>query len=240
MTDPELTKCPQCGAQVRADRLQKHFRHVHNSPNQSKPERISRVSRFKAAGNKSSATQDFGPLTFAAKSDHPIPVEGKTIKGVETVGSAFAFDIFDPNRLTHIELHHITWRNGERDVRIEEINSSLRVFQNRASGGLRLGIYLYKGVFWSELRQARIKDSRDWSGLYKATLDNLDTGANLNTAETLKRLGALAIGARNAVIDDNSGRRNYICVTFPKNNHLVPIAAFVLTRILPLYNGVRI
>jgi len=50
-------------------------------------------------------------------------------------------------------------------------------------------------------------------------------------------LGATAYGTREVVLNDTSRRRTYLAVTFPKAAVDVPVAAFVLTRVLPLMKG---
>lgn len=60
-----------------------------------------------------------------------------------------------------------------------------------------------------------------------------------STTKTLKGFGATKIGTRAAVIGGTSPRAGNICATFPVTATDVPIAAYIITRVAPLYRQIR-
>ena len=50
-------------------------------------------------------------------------------------------------------------------------------------------------------------------------------------------LGATAYGTREVIMRETNKRRFYLGVTFPETAVDVPVAAYVLTRVLPLMKG---
>ena len=75
---------------------------------------------------------------------------------------------------------------------------------------------------------------RTWSSVFKASLDELRLGAGLDIKAALESFGARAVGTKAEVFAATGTHQNYLCATFPPGAHLVPIAAYVLTRIAPL------
>ena len=71
----------------------------------------------------------------------------------------------------------------------------------------------------------------------KASQDELDQGAKFDTFTFLKKLGAVDIAKRERLLGDESTRKYMYCVKFNKGNLEVPVAAYLITRILPLMKG---
>jgi hypothetical protein len=88
-----------------------------------------------------------------------------------------------------------------------------------------------------ELEQARL-DASGWVRSYKATLRELDEGAGISTAEVIEGLGG-EVGTRGELLGDTGQRRSWMCVVFPAESVLAPVAAFTLSRIAPVQNRVE-
>jgi hypothetical protein len=50
----------------------------------------------------------------------------------------------------------------------------------------------------------------------------------------LTEAGASAVSPRAEIFGEESNRRNYLAVTFPTGNRVVPAVAYILTRLIPL------
>ena len=94
-----------------------------------------------------------------------------------------------------------------------------------------------RGSQWAELSQARLDTSATpaWSTLRRATERELNDAARAMVRSILNDFGG-DLGTRAQVLDDVSRRRKYLCTLFPSDNQIVPIAAYALTRVLPLAN----
>jgi hypothetical protein len=58
-----------------------------------------------------------------------------------------------------------------------------------------------------------------------------------DVGQMFSELGATAYGTREAIMGETNKRRFYLGVTFPDSAVDVPVAAYVLTRVLPLMKG---
>ena len=89
---------------------------------------------------------------------------------------------------------------------------------------------------WVELAQARV-DPTDHvmrATTKLASLEELNAGAQLNCEEILLDAGALRVGTKRELLGDESKRSSFLIAIFEKENERVPIAAYALTKILPL------
>lgn len=167
-------------------------------------------------------------------------IPGETASGVQEKGVATLFTASD-SAGTLIVLAYIEWHNGEIDIRAQGVETPCKALRGLERGRLRLSVFSHSlQQSWIELRQARIKrgSPEQWSNLFQATKAELDQGAGVDLFALLQHAGAQCSGYRATILKDTSRRKNYICTLFPKHNCLVPVVAFVATRVLPLYNGV--
>ncbi len=74
--------------------------------------------------------------------------------------------------------------------------------------------------------------------MFRASQEELDRGAGVGTVVTLRNFGATDIGPRQVLLGDTTNRRLYWCVVFPPDAGLIPLVAYVLTRVAPLHYGV--
>lgn len=168
------------------------------------------------------------------------PIEGQTASGRAATGVATIYEIEGPDRL-RLRCADIAWDADdappERDVHTLERYGSPQRF-DRLCHGLRLTVQAHGKVgCFVELRQARMK-SATWSNLFRADRADLDVGARVDVAATLRSVGATEVGYRRHVLGDDGRRRNYVCATFGPEADLVPIVAYVLTRVLPVLHEV--
>jgi hypothetical protein len=109
---------------------------------------------------------------------------------------------------------------------------------SRLVRGCRLEIREQASNSLAILRQARLKEG-GWSNLFAASLDELDEGAEMLVAEALLNLGAISVGTKADVIGATDKQKNLCCVVFPPAKVEVALGGYLLTRVLPLLNGVR-
>ena len=166
---------------------------------------------------------------------------GRTTGREEKIGQNRIFEFLDDGG-HYVKIAYAVWSNGERDIRPIEAEGS-RSLERLNKGGLRLDIYsVRKGPYKSRdnlfcvLRQARVKrkSENQWSNLFNATPIELDKGAGLDVQKVLEKAGAIDIGTREEILDEWGRTRNQWCIVFERENELLPVVAFALTRILPL------
>lgn len=162
------------------------------------------------------------------------PIEGETTSGVTARGRARIFQISGDGFM--LEVGFVTWSTGDEDV--QQLS--------RTEGGepldgltrrLRISIKDRGDDKWMELEQARL-DASGWVRSYKATLQELDEGAGVSTAEVIEGLGG-EVGTREELLGDTGQRRSWMCAVFPARSVLAPVAAFTLSRIAPVQNRVE-
>lgn len=134
-----------------------------------------------------------------------------------------------------LTLHNIVFDDGARQVITEKTHYSPARF-NRLIRRLRFTtLDNNNGIF--VLRQARMKDDV-WSNLFTATRQQLDVGAGMDVEKALLDAGASAYGTRAEVLGETGRTRNQMCVTFRDDEgDLVPLVAYVATRVLPVLRG---
>ena len=78
-------------------------------------------------------------------------------------------------------------------------------------------------------------DEKEWPRWRHASIDDLDEGARLDAVSVLVESGAVAVGTKEALLHDTGRNRKLNAVLFPGSNLVVPVVAFVVTRVLPAY-----
>lgn len=139
-----------------------------------------------------------------------------------------------------IELHLLKFENGDRQITCGENLSGKRVWE-RLVYRLRKGIEPLdegkpEGILFMDLRQARFTRG-EWSGRFVAEKAALDKGAGVDVYKTLFNVGAIDCGTKEKVLGEINRTRAWPCVSFAAKNEKAPLAAYVLTTILPLMNG---
>jgi len=179
-----------------------------------------------------------GPLSLILSDASYVLREMETVSGRVAAGQGPQYEINGPQS-THLSVIDVTWETGERDVRAL-LAEGTKAVRRLDTGALRMSVSPVPGqvLVWTELSQARIRpgavDRR--SSLKKATIGQLDCGAGLDVTRALREASAILIDSRDVVLGDTSGRRAYLCATFPVSRMHGPVVAFLLTRVLPLLN----
>jgi hypothetical protein len=175
---------------------------------------------------------NYGGFTLTRNSSMSTTVEQTPSGMTDVPAEGYRFEALHPDGHV-LELVHLKSGNGERWVECHVIDSP-SILVRRVDGRLRLTTTAAShGTRFCELRQARPKGDR-WANLYKATLTELDTRAGVKVAEMLRNVGAHEVGTRESLLGHRGPRRDYLCALFDEDNDLLPIVAFLLTRVLPL------
>jgi len=166
--------------------------------------------------------------------------ESYTTSRLKSVGELVQFYVGGES--VGLLLGYAKFINGERDIRTLNVYKEFNTF-DRLKHGLRLTI---KPVpddprkFYAELRQAFPKDNfNKHETLHPTTSEmDLDQGAGLSVFEELKKVGA-EVGTKKELLGETGKRFPYLCIRFSKDNLWAPIAAYTLTRVLPIKLGYR-
>lgn len=144
-----------------------------------------------------------------------------------------------------VEIGACTYEHGHRSVEMIDAKSVSKRLA-RLEHGLRLSVLAHVACDpfrMVELQQARVKtDAADsWSSLFGAEQWDLDAGAGADVFSCLRRLGAGKV-ARRSEVTERGGSRNrgpYVALCTVEDWR-VPIAAYVLTRVLPIHRQFRL
>ena len=135
-------------------------------------------------------------------------------------------------------IHDVRLEGHERYITCGRNDTDNKVW-TRLVDRLRLGVkVLGNGDLVMELRQARFTTGK-WSNRFRATREQLETGASFDVPDLLHDLGALRTGTKEEVYGETNRKRRQYCVTFAQGNTAVPLAAYAVVTILPLLNGYR-
>jgi hypothetical protein len=154
----------------------------------------------------------------------------------ESPGRATVYEVSGPDGVA-LHVGDISWPNGERSVQvIDRLQSPSRF--DRLRHGLRLSVLRRGDLQYVELRQARMKDEH-WSNLFVATREELAAGAGADVWSALMDVGAKAVGPREDILGGDERKRPGLCALFDDEGDLVPLCAYVLTRIAPIHRQLR-
>jgi len=165
--------------------------------------------------------------------------EGQSVSGVECTANGISYSLLT-NYRWKMQLAYLTWESGEREVRAINCDS-IEHRMHDICHRVRMSVYEHAqdhDKAWIELSQARITrgGGSDRATRKQATAIQLLEGAGgIQANRELRSLGA-DFGTRGQILDDTGRRRGYLCTSFPTNNIVVPAVAFVLTRVLPVWN----
>lgn len=167
------------------------------------------------------------------------PFEGQTVQGVESIAGGLQYLLLTNYDWT-MRLAYLHWENGEREMRALDCNSTEHRMHDMCNR-LRMSISPVEGrpgFAWMELSQARLIADSDPIRVTKkkaSEIELLEGAGGISPKLEFERLGA-EFGSRAQVLGDENRRRDYSCVAFPADNSVVPAAAFVLARVLPVWN----
>ncbi|MEP0547499.1 MAG: hypothetical protein ABJF88_11245 [Rhodothermales bacterium] len=175
---------------------------------------------------------------------HELPVrapEGKTTNRVACEGRLYSFEARTRRGAT-IEIHYAHWENGERDVRPHFAEGGGVPFSRLNCGRLRLDVqsipekaHAHRGRSYAVLRGVDVPPGPEVRPkLASVAVKELSDLAGCNVEIEFARLGARACGIREDVYGETHKYRSWPCVVFDANDPRPPVAAFLLTRALPL------
>lgn len=165
--------------------------------------------------------------------------EGRSLSNLDSSAIAHYYRV-TRGRDLDLEVVWSTWVIGEQGVRLASVKRGPERLGRLLKGG-RLGIYsgeafgLPDGIDWCQLRVMRERDG-----------NRLPTAVNMSYADTVRAtggedvwnilsdLGALAIGPESHLLLGKTGSTPVI--TFPTGEPEIPVAAWALTRVLPIIN----
>jgi hypothetical protein len=158
-------------------------------------------------------------------------VEGETPDGEASIGQGRLFVVTDgaESRLT---VRDTRWANGERDLVAAERHDSPQRFDTLVER-LRLPVLSRGGDLYVELRQVRLK-ANGRGNLFAPDEEALDHGAGVLVARELERHGATSVGTREQLLSDEGRSRNRLGALFPPDADLVPLVAYICTRVAPV------
>lgn len=194
----------------------------------------------------SSATNSYlieiGGLTVRS-TDETLLLKGRSPDGTESTGRAARF-LVKGRRNRELSLGHIRWRTGEVEVAVIDAVKfpellPLSPIGHDAAPRLVLAPVTARRRA-CDLGQARWLPEGDPAGfaIVDATEDDLNDGAGVDVRDLLEQAGCVAFGSRKELLGSRDAARRRLCAVFPNRNDIVPVVAFVVTRCLPLLNGV--
>lgn len=168
--------------------------------------------------------------------------EGRSLSGEDVEAIAYFYRLTSGRELD-LEIAHVTWVNGERAVRLAERTRGPERLGRLLKGG-RVGIYegedvgLPASTEWCQVRVMREKPGKELpTAVNVSYADMVRASGGQDVWGILADLGALAIGPQGHLLEGKSGRTPVI--TFPAGDPDVPVAAWALTKALPIINRFR-
>ena len=140
---------------------------------------------------------------------------------------------------TLLFLSYVEWESGNREVRVEEVESDVSNV-HRLTHGLRLSIerVLFDGRWYDcfALRSARLNSDDTWSNLYDVSPRAIDEAAGYSAMQALAELGVEHVVKGDKLV--GKARHRHFAL-FPVRDQIVPMNAFMITRLLPLLYRIR-
>ena len=172
---------------------------------------------------------------IAEVADETVRLSGDTFKGGNQEGDALAYTVRVPDGAI-LEIASTRWDNAERDVRtITRLSGSIAF--DRLLSGCRLGVgQTDQGLYYCELGITSFHEDKQPT-VVKASEEDLNSVLGSDYKAMLMSFGAVAVGTREAVMDETNRRRSYLAVTFAPDTLHMPLVSYVLTRVLPLMRG---
>lgn len=140
---------------------------------------------------------------------------------------------------TLLFLSFVEWESGNREVRVEEVEADVGALY-RLAHGLRLSIerVLFEGRWYDcfALRSARLNSDDTWSNLYDISPRAIDEAAGYPAMQALGELGVEHVVKGDKLV--GKARHRHFAL-YPVRDQIVPMNAFMITRLLPLLYRIR-
>ena len=171
----------------------------------------------------------------ATQTSETVRISGDTFTAGMQEGTARAYSVTIPDGGI-LEVASTYWDSGDRDVRTVTRLAG-PVAYDRLLKGLRLGISVAPGGgFFCELGITQHHEDKQPT-VVRALPEDLELMLGQDVGSMFTGLGATAYGTREVIMGETNKRRFYLAVAFPATAVDVPVAAYVLTRVLPLMKG---
>jgi hypothetical protein len=169
-------------------------------------------------------------------------ISARAFGNVESEGDATTYEV--SGRGIRLTVADVAWDTGQRDVRALDVSTGATKVGRLLKGG-RFGIY--EANFESyplDVAYFELGVMKTWTkkgklpSVVRASYSKLVEGSGgLDVWLKLSDAGASSIGPKAELFGDDSTRRNWLAVTFPSGSRVVPIVAYVLSRVIPLATG---
>lgn len=168
-------------------------------------------------------------------SDSSVQIRGEAFNGGFQHGVCVPCELRTPDGGV-FEIGLTSWEHGDRDVRCFSRLAGPAKY-DRLTNGARLGVASKRQGEWDcELGILRHQRT-GLPTIVRAGWTDFDSVLGSSAAELLLDLGATATGTKEEVLADAGRRRAYLVMVSPEGEPVPPLAAYVLTRVLPLLSG---
>lgn len=175
-----------------------------------------------------------GPITLDI-SDTLVRVQGEAFTGGNQSGMAIPCEVRIPDGGI-LEIGLTTWEHGDRDVRSFSRLSGPLAY-DRLVKGARLGVAAKRPGEWDCELGILSHHRNRLPTVIKADWADLDTVLGTSARGLLLSAGAKAAGTKEHVLGDEGRRRSYLVMVCDEGLVCPPLAAYALTRVLPLMAG---
>lgn len=160
-------------------------------------------------------------------------IKGTTVSKQKSRGDVTLYTVTGPDGLDLL-VRDVRWRVGERDVATVARRESPERYDGLVNR-LRLSVAPTEDGIAVELRQARTRENGHHN-LFVPTAAGLADGAGVDVVALLEAHGA-TVGTRELLLNDLSGHRTRLTALAPGDGGLVPLIAYVATRVAPTQRG---
>lgn len=164
--------------------------------------------------------------------EEPVRWEGISVSGIQGGGWLRPATLKTPDG-AFLEIGLIDWDCAEHDVRGVTFHRGKAAYERLIQSG-RMSIFPFgDGERWVELSALK-EAGKPRPTLGKVSWTDLDIALGGDSRKFLREHGAKSIGTREAVVSDDSRRREYLAASFVSEDVKFPFAAWLLTRALPI------
>ena len=182
-------------------------------------------------------TVGIGPLTLHTNDIGWQPARAQAFGAGEVEGESYPASITGPGGL-ELDLAVFMSVEGEGMVHCPD-GAGVPAEYARLARGARLGVYEEAEGLWiiKQLRLLRFSPDTGWGNPSRTDLPELDALAGASVEGLLRDLGAVAVGTK---LDVFGARGNDLALRWPQSaGPEVPLTAYALTRVLPIFKGLN-
>jgi hypothetical protein len=182
-------------------------------------------------------TVGIGPLTLHTNDIGWQPARAQAFGAGEVEGKSYPASITGPGGL-ELDLAVFMSPEGEGMVHCPD-GAGVPADYARLVRGARLGVYEEDDKNWiiKQLRLLRFSPETGWGNPSRTDLPELDELLGASVEGLLRDLGAVAVGTKSDVFGAGG---NDLVLRWPESaGPEVPLAAYTLTRVLPIFRGLN-